>query len=736
MEADIRHSSPNRPKPWSPAESARDGRGQGARSSYRPDIDGLRAAAVIPVVLYHANLGFPGGFTGVDVFFVISGFLITSLIREDIELGRFSLGRFYERRIRRIFPALFAVIAASFVAAYLLFLPPELTLFAKSGMAAALFSSNILFWLEAGYFDSAALAKPLLHSWSLAVEEQYYILFPIVLLALRRLARGWLLVAIGALWLLSFASSCIATAAYPEAAFYLMPMRFWEIATGALLAISQFRLSERYSRLCAAAGLLMILTAVIAYGRTTSFPGAAALLPCGGALLVILAGATPNAVSNRLSARPLVFVGLISYSLYLWHWPLLVFSQYRLGRLLRPEEAGAVVILSIILASLSWRWIELPFRRRGKVGGRRAIFAGAVAATAVTLASGQFVVSGKGLPWRLPDRVGSIYAYSERHARFHNSECFAGRRGEGPSLADIRAGRTCMFGPPGGRAPSFLLWGDSHASALSPMIEALSQRYRVRGYFVGRSSCLPLIDYRISDPSRSKQNRCSKANLAVLDLIRSGGVKTVLLVGRWPREVLGAEYGNEGIFFDPHQPYQTTDRSALVAAGLDRTLSEIRRLGAQAVVVQDVPEIGYDVPHALALAALRGVKADIAPMRSTVDARQGAARKIVRDAALHHGAKVVDPLPFFCNAERCRVEAGGVLLYADEDHVSEAGAMRLAPFFAPWLRPGAVAATPGSSVVVSRHDFGSASGPSGAGQASTRRSSADPRGRSDQHAGR
>lgn len=659
------------------------------RSSYRADIDGLRALAVLPVVLYHAGLGMTGGFVGVDVFFVISGFLITALIQKDLEQGRFSLAEFFERRIRRIFPALFALIGASFVAGGLVLMPPEFTNFAESAITTALFSSNILFFSEAGYFDSEALAKPLLHTWSLAVEEQYYILFPLLLMALRSVSRQRLLVIVALLWSASFAVSCFASSAYPEAGFYLMPMRFWELATGVMLAIigTRLKLAQGASAVAAAAGMAMILVAIFTFDEATAFPGPAALLPCAGALLILLAGLTPNPASRGLAAGPFVFIGKISYSLYLWHWPLLVFAQYRLGRLLGPAEALGLVAVSIVLAFLSYRYVEQPFRTRRLLAGRKALFAGAFAAVGVTVAGSLLVMINDGVPARLSPEVQRIYSSAERTGRFTTDACFADSDGNGASPADIRAGRLCIIGSAQGAAPSFLLWGDSHAGAILPALEKLAEEQNQRGYFVGRSSCVPLIEYPISSSNSGNQQRCREANLAVLDLIRSRQIKTVFLVGRWPREVLDAELGNEGIFFDPKQTYAVRDRSAVVRRGLDRTLAALAASGTRAVVVQDVPEVGYHVPHALALAEMRGVDVELGPSLRTVEKRQRTTRSLVSEMAARHGAAVIDPLPGMCGSGRCKVQERGVLLYADEDHLSVAGAVRLAPLFRPWFPP-------------------------------------------------
>lgn len=279
---------------------------------------------------FHAHLGAPGGFVGVDVFFVISGFLITTLIAEEISNDGFSLVGFYDRRIRRIFPALFVVLLLTVLAGYLLFMPPEFTLVGRSAIATALFYSNMQFWNEAGYFDAVADLKPLLHTWSLAVEEQFYIVFPFLLILIEKWYPRRRLTILAGILAVSFLLSLWWVHHHPIDAFFLMPARLWELGIGAVLALIDVHGAE-YGRLSRApssrlavamglTGLAMIAIAVFALSERTPFPGAAALLPCIGTALVILAGKTRNPVSAILEIKPLVFIGLISYSLYLWHW--------------------------------------------------------------------------------------------------------------------------------------------------------------------------------------------------------------------------------------------------------------------------------------------------------------------------------------------------------------------------------------------------------------------------------
>ncbi len=300
-------------------------------TKYRPDIDGLRAVAVIPVVLFHTGLEFfSGGFVGVDIFFVISGYLISNIILNDISKNKFSILTFYERRIRRIFPALFVVLLLTLCAAMLILLPKELKYFGKELFAATFFYSNYQYMFSLGYAAPAAETKPLLHLWSLAVEEQFYIIFPVYLYLASRFSRNWLGVVTAALTLLSLAYGVMLVASNPEPAFFSTPARAWELMLGAMLAIFPRKTlaPQGVAELLTAAGLGAIVYAIFFYSSVTPFPGAAALAPCVGAALIIYVGeSNPSYAGRLLSTGWFRYPGLISYSLYLWHWPMLVFIK-------------------------------------------------------------------------------------------------------------------------------------------------------------------------------------------------------------------------------------------------------------------------------------------------------------------------------------------------------------------------------------------------------------------------
>lgn len=659
--------------------------------TYRPDIDGLRAVAVLSVLFFHAGLGAPGGFVGVDVFFVISGFVITRMLEADIRERRFSVVRFYERRIRRLFPAFFVMVAVTTLAAALLFMPPEFALFGRSLALAALFSSNIGFWSEAGYFDTDARFKPLLHTWSLGIEEQFYLLFPLLLLGLYRLAPRRRLPALALLVVASFGLGVRWVAQAPETAFYLLPARAWELGLGSLLALAPGLVIRRpaVATGVALAGLLLIAAAVFGLSERTPFPGLAALLPCLGTALLIGAGATRNGISRALSWSAAVRVGQVSYSLYLWHWPVIVFAQQRVGRDLTAGEGLAAIAVSFALAAVSWRYVEQPIRHGSRLPTRRSVFGAAAMVTAATAVVGAVILRFDGLPDRLPARVLAALAPQQDRSPFFSATCFsdnrtlaAGRPVAGPDMG-------CAIGDRGAPAPSFAVWGDSHAAAMAPGIDAAASAAGQGGLFLGRGGCPPLIDYDNTSDKAARRVACREHNAAALRMVEERGIALVFLVARWPREVLGGEYGNEGPFYDPAVPVRVTDRSVPVAAALDATLASLRAPGRRVVLVMDVPEPGYDVPLALARAALHGTDVRVNPSRAAVEARQSLTRDLFQSIAARHGSRIVDPLSAFCDAATCRVEQGGVSRYTDADHLTRRAARDLAPLFDPLFGPGA-----------------------------------------------
>lgn len=647
-----------------------------ASLTYRPDIDGLRALAVLAVVLFHYRVpGFGGGYVGVDVFFVISGYLITGLILKEEGEGRFSFRRFYERRIRRIFPALFAMLAAATVVAALLFFPVSFARFGKSLLATAVFASNFEFWREAGYFDVAGDQKPLLHLWSIAVEEQFYVIFPALLLLIGSRSRLRLATAIGAIFIASLACSIWSARHAPTAGYYLLPSRMWELMLGALLAAGALTVPDlgRLRAIVSAAGLGLIGYGVFAFTHSTPFPGAAALIPCVGTALVVAAGET-SPLNRMLSLRPIAFVGLISYSLYLWHWPLYVFAHAALFRAPTAIETAGLIGLSFALAIFSWRYVERPFRSGDFRWSQPSLLRGAGFAVAATAACAALLVFDQGLPQRFSPEIRTILAEASDHEP-SITECF------GLTADDVRNGRLCPIGAKVQQA-SFLLWGDSHADALLPAIQSIARRTGRAGLFAGTDSCPPLLGVRRADTAK-----CAAFNDAVAEIATSKSIKEVILEARWAKNAEGSSFGQEPservrLYDDISQGRNEKETRDVFYRGLDRTVRALARAGKKVVLVASVPEVGFPVPAVLARARMADPNAKLSTSAAVYRERQRFVLWAFADMHRRYGAQVIYPDRVLCKGGFCKIALGGRPLYRDGHHLSVFGASQLAPLLA------------------------------------------------------
>jgi peptidoglycan/LPS O-acetylase OafA/YrhL len=656
---------------------------------YRSDIDGLRAIAVGSVVLFHA--GFPwlkGGFVGVDVFFVISGYLITANLHGDLRQGRFSIVGFYERRARRILPALFAMLVVT-AAGTALFLPYDLKQFGESVVATVTSLSNVLFYLHTGYFDLAAASTPLLHTWSLAVEEQFYLAFPLALWSAARLLRGrsWGVSAVlGMLWIASFGLSLWQVAHAPRQAFYLPFDRAWELLTGSLLAVvSVAPPSARWMREAGVAlGLALIVGAAVLLTSQTPFPGPDALAPCLGAALVIWAGqdgpARPAICAAILRARPMVALGLVSYSLYLWHWPLLVLFGYYSLNPPGPLERALVVLLSLTIAAASWRWVERPFRTRTRLASRPALFAGAALASGVAGLFGASLVLAHGLPGRLSPQARQYAAGVEDHNPYRD-RCFA------LTARQMEGGDVCRIGVPDGRRPTLIVWGDSHADAMMSAFDRDARLHGIAAIDATHGSCPPLLGVEVHE---HEDNGCPALNAAALDLIERDDIRRVVLAARWGGYAEGRLYSSPvpPIVLRPAgapqpRPGAWRGNHDLFASALEATFARLRREGREVFVILPVPEVDRPVADTLAREAILHQTIDFAPTRQDYDARQRFARATLDRLARRYGVSEIDPAARLCDGPRCRLQVDGYPLYYDADHLSVHGASYVAPLVAP-----------------------------------------------------
>ncbi|MDB5454581.1 MAG: acyltransferase 3 [Caulobacter sp.] len=631
---------------------------------YRRDIDGLRAVAVLGVVLFHAfPKALPGGFIGVDVFFVISGYLISGVLIDRCDRGRFSILDFYERRVRRIIPAL-AVMLAVVTAVATLFLPPaDLRAYSSALVSVALFSSNILFWLKGGYFDGPAQEKPLLHTWSLSVEEQFYILWPFVIWLIcsrfgRRRAGLW----IALLTVVSLAVSEAMMRWDRNAAFYLIPSRAWELSIGALLATGRLPVpATRATRDgLSGLGLALVVGGMILLDETVRFPGVTALIPCVGAALMIHANARGDTAVAKLLSQPwAVGIGLISYSLYLWHWPALVLPPLILARDLAPAEILGAVAAAFGLGWLSWRYVERPFRAGPTAGARRL---GPLTAAAVVLVlaggAGLTLRAVKGAPQRAPDGVLQAELVSETINPLRPHCHVLDGTGRAPPIAG------CVAGGEGGGEPRVLVWGDSHADHVFPGVAAWGAGRGLPVRQATKSGCRPLL---ADGGSPFATAECLAFDADVLRQARAEpGLRYVVISGRWTSMLAG----------DQRDP---AAREAAAYAALDATLTRTRRdlgPGVRLVLVGSTPEFSFLPSKCLARARFMRIDTrhcELAKAENFAQA-QAADRILTRLAAAHPGVAVTLPWSKFCVRDLCRTTRGATILYRDDDHLSLDGA--------------------------------------------------------------
>jgi peptidoglycan/LPS O-acetylase OafA/YrhL len=663
----------------------------GRGPDYSPEIDGLRAFAVLSVVLYHFSVpGTGGGFIGVDVFFVISGFLIGGILWRELESrGTLALMSFYARRIRRLAAAYFVMAIVTLIAAYNILLPFEFREFGKELISSTLYSSNIYFYLKSGYFDTAAESKVLLHTWSLSVEEQFYILLPPLLLLLRRNLKI-LVATLVALFALSLVLCIAVTRTSHTAAFFLIPFRAWELLAGVLLAIYLSRLGEARPQLPPAVswiGLVMLVVATVLTVPGPSFPGIQALLPTAGALLVLVNGRQDNAV-NRLLAQPaVVFIGLISYSLYLWHWPVLTLARYYRGGPGDAAETVGLLALAFVLAILSWRFVEQPVRH---AAGLRppVLLAGAAGMMACLLAAGAVPYVGNGLPDRFPP---AVRAHIDASADFLQdwSRCHV------PTSGALEGIEVCPIGPDG--APTFVVWGDSHVRAFEEGLALLARERGKSGFVIWRAGCPPLFDLhkKESAATRQQDEDCAVANARIRQAIpQLGAVDTLLLIGRWAYYAEGRGIGNDSFNTIEIAPAAgsgggQTDQRAVFEAAVLATLQELSKRIPHVLVLRQVPEIptydSRDAARRLAHGRLAPAEAEAqftVPLASVV-ARMEASERPFRKLAADGTITWLDSWGGFCHDASCSALRNGRALYFDNNHIVNATAIDMRHLFDP-----------------------------------------------------
>lgn len=651
---------------------------------YRREIDGLRAVAVSSVILFHAGFKtVAGGYIGVDVFFVISGFLIASLILSERREGRFSLLGFYERRARRILPALFCVVLICIPFAYWWFIPRDLEKFFNSVLANSVFASNILFVEEKGYFDTVAELKPLLHTWSLAVEEQFYLFFPpLLMLLLWRFTQRWLIWSLAAFAIASLVYAQWTAIAKPDLAFFILPSRAWELLMGAILAVYMHEhkvievrrpLAEALSGL----GLALILYAALVFDRNIPVPGAHILAPTLGAALIIAFARQGTFVGSLLGSKLFVGIGLISYSAYLWHWPLFAFARYRSPS--EPTVAAFVLLVAatFALAYLSWRFVEQPFRNR-RLFTRAQIFKFAGAGTAAVLAVGLLGYFYNGFPQRLPPNIiaGDGHEVCRPRTRL-------------PENPDIRI---CEFGDETATR-TVVVYGDSHSRSLSKEIDKHLEAQKTRGILIDIDNDCEIIPQFFEKQALERRSRCQKAFRDVLAYLRKTASEIIVAM-RWtlrlyptPGEVedlnfTNSDGGTDRLTYREYFALSPDGKPSIAASdkreALRQFIDGLLSVGVKVYVVYPVPETGWDI---IRVNLWHYVSTGKVLDELSVAARDYAERNkfvlsVLSEFESRPNFVAIKPQSLFCDTAikgRCIAQIGGVPYYVDDNHLSGIG---------------------------------------------------------------
>ena len=651
-----------------------------SRAAYRPDIDGLRAIAIAAVIGFHAAPGLvPGGYVGVDVFFVISGFLITRIIAGQRDERRFKFVDFYRRRARRILPAYFTVMALVAVAAAIILLPRDLKMFGGALGASSLFLANLWFGHGFGYFQPASREAPLLHLWSLAIEEQFYLVWPLLIAGLSlgriRRFRPVLMVMLAAASL-TFAAWLVGRGDASEA-FYYLPGRAWEFLCGGLLAVGLCKppRSRQTANGSAVVGVLMIAASLVLLNSETPFPGLAALAPCIGAALVIWSGQGVSPIASAwLRSAPMVGLGRISYSLYLWHWPILVLARQVAQQPLAPWQTLVLMLLALGLAILTWRFIEQPWRTSKPHWPHLGL---AIAAAAVLFAVGLVELLGNGFSGRISNGV----VLEETDINPMRAGCLLW----GPAPRELAPPPDCVAGA-AKRAGAVLVWGDSHADAIAPGVLVWAEAHGLQLRQATRAGCTPLLDTRVVTQGQGDDPGCTRFNAVVLRIIASDpSIRLVVLSARWPLYLNALP---RMAYYDP--PMHIEDASGPrgrvypLGAALGHTLDAIAASGSKAriVVVGIVPELPFSVPACVAQATrfrLDEKHCEQAPSGDTLARADLADRQIAAALIARPTVRSVIPAAQLCTASACRTTMAGDMLYYDADHLSASGSRKLLP---------------------------------------------------------
>ncbi|MDK2778508.1 MAG: acyltransferase [Pseudomonadota bacterium] len=649
---------------------------------YRAEIDGLRAIAVIPVILFHAGFeSFSGGFIGVDIFFVISGYLITSILIEDIKANNFSIIRFYEKRARRILPALFFIILLCIPFSWLWMLPNQMKEFGQSLIAVSLFSSNFLFWKQSDYFSAATDEKPLLHTWSLAVEEQYYLFFPILLLLAWSLGKKNLLFIIIVLSGSSFLLSEWGWRTDSTANFYLAPTRAWELLIGSIIAFFIKEKGVKKSNTLSLVGIIAIVISIFFYNKTLPFPSSYTILPVLGSALIILYGEKGTIVSRILSSKPFISIGLISYSAYLWHQPIFAFTRIKMITEPSLPLMASLSTLSLILAAGTWKYIEKPFRK--STIRTKPFVTLSIIATSSLLIIGYSLHSSDGALDRFRSTpIYKIIKTEEENRKDNRQAC--NKSDQFPY---------CVIGDQDN--VSIAIVGDSHSSALWAAFSDFGIKNKKGFIGIANAGCPPSIGTYVNPVEKKPCNSINTKNLQYL--ITDNRIKTVILAARWTLPIEKTRYNNgiggiekgDEFWLDTLSDNgekitnKESKRKQLVLNSYQIFIDKLISSGMQVIVIRPIAEMGFNIPDIYARMLIKNPKQKNITIPYDIYIERN---KLVNNSFdslesiyKEHDLSFINPNIDNCleKSNICYGVKNGNILYFDDDHVTKLKATRI-----------------------------------------------------------
>jgi peptidoglycan/LPS O-acetylase OafA/YrhL len=625
-----------------------------AHLRYLAPLDGLRGIAVLVVVIFHSKASWlTGGFVGVDVFFFLSGFLITQIVVSSLESGRFSYVDFIAGRVRRLFPAYVAMLCGTLIAAPLILLPAEFERLAETALASLVFASNIFFYDNLGYFDAAADQQLLLHTWSLAVEWQFYLVFPLILWAAHRFT-GRVLPVLLLVAAVSLVGNLVITPEDSGFTFFMFPTRAWELIVGGLLGLAYMngKLGGRERGIYSVLGLVLLGAAVFVFDKDTLFPGVAVLLPILATALLVFNTIRGDGgwLTTLLSSKVLVLTGQMSYSLYLWHWPILLYARFYFGDHLTLPQLLLCWSMTIGLSYISWRWIESIFRRHRYLSGRWRAYIGALAISVPLSAVAGIVMLNDGYEGRLSNSALSLLNV-EKWPDF------------GQCSTDYSRDQyyDCVIGADYSPA-SVLVWGDSHAQTLIWAVNDIVERRKIAVRHVTKGGCPPTY-YGVPVSANIDKEACLKAQQAAWTIIESDpAISTVFISARW------SLYEAVSLTLMEDEALTNFDKN------LTKTIQTLLNKGKNVVLVDSLPEPGFDVANLLAREML--LKQE--PTQVFEEKRQACQHLKPIVGLQNNGLKILHLSTVLCADGSCPLRIGENLLYFDGNHLAKAGATKLA----------------------------------------------------------